>query len=156
MHEYRDKSLAQKPMRRRARLRAVALALGLAMMAAGTRAQDSADEQYHPLFTDDMIQRASPEQGQRMRVTEDRNRQAFEDRQTVLRTRREAEEQQARQQAAPTLARGPSKIYKWVDKNGRVHFGDARQSSDAQEVTVGGAARIKGTPLPPPNETRSD
>jgi len=116
---------------------------------------------YSPLFSETMIQRAAPEQGARMRKSEAGNRQRFDARQQALRDQRAAAKQaneEARQKAerAPAPRRGKSKVFKWVDANGRVHFGDAPQGQNAKEVKVGGAARIQGTPPPPPGGQRED
>lgn len=117
---------------------------------------------YRPLFTDRMIRDAStPEQAERMRATEAKNRGLFDSRQktrreekdTAEREARAAEEarESARRPAQPARSKG--KVFKWVDANGRVHFGDAPQSKNAQEVKIGGVARTQGTPLPPPGRT---
>ena len=113
---------------------------------------------YFPLFSEEMISNASPGESRRMRSTEDRNRKKFEERQQILRERNEDEvepDSAAQRAPAPNAPRAKSKIFKWVDGDGRVHFGDAPQGSNAKEVKVGGAARIQGTPPPPPN-TKSD
>jgi hypothetical protein len=125
-------------------------------------AQQSEDEPvYFPLFSEAMIQSAPPEQAARMRETEARSRQAFDKRQQAIRDRNaKAQEDAARQARERALAsttrrqQGKNKVYKWVDADGRVHFGDAPRGQDAKEVSVGGVARIKGAPPPPPG--RSD
>lgn len=120
---------------------------------------------YRPLFTDRMIRDASaPKQADRMRETEAKNRGLFDSRQKARREKREATEREARtaeearvsarQPAKPIRSKG--KVFKWVDANGRVHFGDAPQSKDAKEVNVGGVARIQGTPPPPPGRTQDN
>jgi len=109
---------------------------------------------YLPLFTPEMIQRASPEQAERMRITEERNRATWEARQRAARA--QAAEIARREQAAaepPPRPQGRNKIYRWVDKDGNVHFGDAPAGDGAKEVEVGGVARQSGNPLPPPNLT---
>ena len=119
---------------------------------------------YSPLFSEDMIRNASPTQAARMRETEAQNRRAFEARQQARRERQASAEaqaqaaQQKRQSAVPTATptRGKSKVFKWVDANGRVHFGDAPQGRNAKEVKVGGAARTQGTPLPPPGQQQKE
>ena len=118
---------------------------------------------YRPLFTDRMIRDAStPEQGDRMREAEAKNRGLFDSRQKARLEKKEAAEREARAaEEARVNARRPAKpvrskgkVFKWVDANGRVHFGDAPQSKNAQEVKVGGVARIQGTPPPPPGRTQ--
>ena len=119
---------------------------------------------YSPLFSEDMIRNASPPQAARMRATEAQNRRAFETRQQARREQQASTEaeaqaaQQKRESAVPaaTPTRGKSKVFKWVDANGRVHFGDAPQGRNAKEVKVGGAARIQGTPLPPPGQRQKE
>lgn len=100
---------------------------------------------YQPLFTDAMIANAAPEQRERMRAAEEDNRRAYE-------RRREANEAAA----APAVTaparevRTPrSRIYRWVDEAGRVHFGDAPTGKGAQEITVRGAAASPPPPAPP-------
>ena len=120
---------------------------------------------YRPLFTDRMIRDAStPEQADRMRETEAKNRGVFDSRQKARLEEKEAIEREARAaEEARVSARRPAKpvrskgkVFKWVDANGRVHFGDAPQGKDAQEVKVGGVARIQGTPPPPPGHTQDN
>lgn len=126
---------------------------GLALALSGAvLAQDPPVPVYQPLFTPQMIEQASPEQATRMRATEERNRQAWEERQAAVREREQAARQaeQAAQPAPAQRARGRSKIYKWVDKDGRVHFGDAPEGQGAQEIEVRGIAREQGRPPPPP------
>ena len=113
---------------------------------------------YFPLFSEEMIQSASPEQSIRMRETEARNRQAFDSRMRALRDQDTAQKQEASTQAprqdaetAPLPQRGKRKIFKWVDANGRVHFSDVPQGRNAKEINVGGAARIRGNPPPLPS-----
>lgn len=113
---------------------------------------NTAVQEYQPLFTPEMIERAAPEQGTRMRITEERNRAAWDERQEAATKREQAAAQarEASQPAADQPARAKSKIYKWVDKDGRVHFGDAPEGRGAKEIEVGGIARIPGNPPPPP------
>ena len=134
---------------------------GAAIAQEPAQQQDQQQEPvYFPLFSEEMIRAASPEQAARMRETETRNRQAFDARQQSLRERREGANEdaagQARQDPVPTRPRrrGKSKVFKWVDANGLVHFGDTPPSRGAQEVHVGGAARIEGTPPPAPGRAR--
>ena len=125
--------------------------------------QPEQPQRYRPLFTDRMIRDAStPEQAARMRETEAKNRGLFDRRQQERREKHQAAEREAQaaeearvsalRPARPPRTKG--KVYKWVDANGRVHFGDAPRDKNAQEVKVGGVARVKGTPLPPPGNTR--
>jgi hypothetical protein len=128
------------------------LLAGLAcLLASATWAQDSGENTYRPLFPPETIEAASPEQARRMRATEERNRKAWEERQAKLRAASQSKANPARGQSAAPAPRARKKIYKWVDKNGRVHFGDAPQGSGAQEVEVRGAARIQGNPPPAPS-----
>ena len=135
--------------------------LALACVAGTVLAQSPV---YSPLFSEDMIRNASPTQAARMSEAEAQNRKAFEDRQQARRAQQASTEaqaqaaQQKRQSAAPaaTPTRGKSKVFKWVDANGRVHFGDAPQGRNAKEVKVRGAARIQGTPLPPPGQRQKE
>jgi hypothetical protein len=108
---------------------------------------------YFPLFSDEMIRNASPVQAARMRESEAGNRARFDARQQARREDKEATEEPAEvrePRPAPVAKHRHGKVYKWVDANGRVHFGDAPQGRNAREVKVGGAARIKGTPPPAP------
>jgi hypothetical protein len=115
-------------------------------------AQDSAAQQYQPLFTQEMIEKATPEQAARMRITEERNRAAWDERLEAARKREQAAAQARQAPPAPDQApRAKTKIYKWVDKDGRVHFGDAPAGQGAKEVEVGGIARVPGNPPPPPS-----
>ena len=157
-------------------LQTALLGLCVAFSANAQQAPIPADQEatYIPVYSDKMIKEASPEQAAIWRKVEADNRRRFNERQLKLQDRKlEAEEEsRARQDAAeqkaaaerarreaaaapkPTIRR--SKVYKWVDANGRVHFGDAPQGRNAKEIKVGGAARIKGTPLPPPGSKRTD
>lgn len=131
------------------------LACLLALAAPGVAtAQDESAPVYQPLFTPEMIEQASPEQAMRMRATEERNRQAWDERQEATRQREQAAQrsQQAEQSAQQPRAK-KKKIYKWVDKEGRVHFGDAPEGQGAQEIEVKGIAREQGNPPPPPGVT---
>lgn len=121
--------------------------------------QPEQPQRYRPLFTDRMILDAStPEQAARMRETEAKNRALFDRRQKAAQEKQQAAEREARAaEESQVSARRPSspvkskgKVFKWVDANGRVHFGDTPQNKNAQEIKVGGVARIQGTPLPPP------
>lgn len=119
---------------------------------------------YFPLFSKSMIRNASPEQAARMRQSEAENHERFNARQQRREQQAAAKQQSevdARQSEPPQTQlpaaadrRGKSKVYKWVDANGRVHFGDAPQGSDAKELTVGGAARIQGAPPSSPTTLR--
>lgn len=113
--------------------------------------QDVSPPVYQPLFTPQMIEQASPEQATRMRATEQRNRQAWEERQEAMRQRDQAAQRtrEAEQSAQQPRAK-KSKIYRWVDKQGRVNFGDAPEGQGAQEIEVKGIAREQGNPPPPP------
>jgi hypothetical protein len=111
---------------------------------------------YNPMFTPQMIARATPEQARRMREAEARNRQAWESRQAALRASRNAggaegdggNDEAAK--AAPTSRRaGQRRIYRWRDEYGNVSFGDAPAGNDAEEVKVGGVARGPGRSLSP-------
>ncbi len=118
---------------------------------AAAPAQEGSENTYRPLFTPEMIRSASPAQAQRMRATEERNRKAWDERQAK---RREAENASARRAESQASGAPPAqrkrKIYRWVDKDGRVHFGDAPPGRGAEEVTVRGVARVKGNPPPAP------
>lgn len=120
---------------------------------------------YRPLFTDRMILDAStPEQADRMRKTEAKNREIFDSRQKAQREKAQTAEREARAAEEARVSalrptppvRSQRKVFKWVDANGRVHFGDAPQSKNAKEIKVGGVARIQGTPPPPPGRTQDD
>lgn len=111
-------------------------------------AQDNAGAPYQPLFTDAMIRSAAPEQRERMRAAEENNRRAYERRQ-------KASEQAATPDAAAPASSPPprvrprrSKIYRWVDDRGRVHFGDAPAGEGAEEITVRGSG-ASPPPRPP-------
>jgi len=146
----------------RTRRLAAVLAVLLALPAPPGRAQppdEAPGERYQPLFSEEMIRRAPPEHRERMRAVEAQHRAAFE------RRRREqaqapgarggADAQAAPSDAPPAARRGRTRVYKWVDEQGRVHFGDAPEGRGAEEIEVGGAARIQGTPPPPPGSTSS-
>ncbi len=115
---------------------------------------------YSPLFSEAMIHNASPTQAVRMREAEARNRQAFETRRQARRDQQASQQTEAAERerraaaSASTPRRNKSKVFKWVDADGRVHFGDAPRGQDAKEIKVGGAARVQGTPLPPPGQAR--
>ena len=119
------------------------------------------EAEYFPLFSETMIGNASAAQAARMRKSEADNRERFDARQRARREQQAQPKQAAEVNAsqsepqqekvpAPSEKRNKSKIYKWVDANGRVHFGDAPQGNKATEVTVGGGARIQGSPPPAP------
>jgi hypothetical protein len=131
------------------------LACLLASAAPGVASgQDASAPVYQPLFSPEMIEQASPEQATRMRATEQRNRQAWDERQEAIRQREQAAQRtQQAEQSAPQPRTKKNKIYKWVDKDGRVHFGDAPAGQGAQEIEVKGIAREQGNPPPPPGAT---
>jgi hypothetical protein len=112
--------------------------------------QDASPPAYQPLFTPEMIEQASPEQATRMRATEQRNRQAWDERHEATRQRDQAAQRvrEAEQSAQQPRAK-KKKIYRWVDKEGRVNFGDAPDGQGAQEIEVKGIAREQGNPPPP-------
>lgn len=115
-------------------------------------AQDVSPPVYQPLFSPEMIEQASPEQATRMRATEQRNRAAWDERQEATRQREQAAQQRTQQaeQSAQQPRAKKNKIYKWVDKDGRVNFGDAPEGQGAEEIEVKGIAREQGNPPPPP------
>ena len=145
-------------------MNALGRAAALAVLCAATAAfaqeragAPAAPGAYLPLFTPEMIQRASPQQRERMRATEAQNRAAWEARQRAARARAEDAARGEQTDAAPApRAKRRSRIYRWVDKDGNVHFGDAPQGSGAQEVQVRGVAREAGTPPPPPRLTTGE
>lgn len=127
---------------------ACVLTLALPGLALG---QDPAVQEYLPLFSPEMIEQASPEQAARMRTTEERNRQVWDERQAAARQHEQTEAQQAReasQSASEQPPRAKNRIFKWVDKDGRVHFGDAPQGQGAQEVEVRGITRVPANQPP--------
>lgn len=129
------------------------LACLLALAAPGiASAQDVSPPVYQPLFSPEMIEQASPEQATRMRATEQRNRAAWDERQEATRQREQAAQQRTQQaeQSAQQPRAKKNKIYKWVDKDGRVNFGDAPEGQGAEEIEVKGIAREQGNPPPPP------
>ena len=142
-------------MARRVTVAVTAITLLLLSLAPVHAQQPEQPQRYRPLFTDRMIRDAStPEQAARMRETEAKNRGLFDRRQKERLEKQQAAEREAqaaeearanaRRPARPARSKG--KVYKWVDANGRVHFGDAPRGENAKEVKVGGVARIKGTP----------
>jgi hypothetical protein len=141
----------------------VRCALGALLLCLCTTARGQAEERaggeaagYNPMFTPQMIARATPEQARRMREAEARNRQAWESRQAALRASRNAGRAEGgavatdAAEAAPAPRRtGQRRIYRWRDEYGNVSFGDAPTGNDAEEVKVGGVARGPGRPLSP-------
>ena len=109
---------------------------------------------YIPLFSPEQIENASPETRQRMIDTERVNREAWAKR--AQERPAGSGEDPARQRAgdnegqpaaaAPPPARSATrrKIYRWVDKNGRVNFGDTPPPTAASEV------KLRGTAAPTP------
>ena len=127
----------------------------LAGAAGGALAQDNPQgDGYNPLFPEAMYLRASPQQRREMEAAEARNRSAWQQRkqqEQAAAAAAQSSEQPPDQgsgqapvaapppAAAPVTPRRKSKIYKWVDENGRVQFGDAPpRSGDAEEVKVRG------------------
>ena len=53
---------------------------------------------------------------------------------------------------ATTQARRKSKIFKWVDANGRVHFGDAPRDKNAKEIKIRAATRTPPASSPAPRD----
>lgn len=117
---------------------------------------------YSKIFPEEMYRRATPQQRREMEAAEARNRATWEARQQQQREQAaDAAEQapgqaQSRPPAAASQAPPPTppavtpqrkaKIYKWVDENGRVVFGDAPRGADAEEVKVRGTGRSAPAP----------
>ena len=139
-------------MRRAAITRTAAAGLLFAASACtAAQEREPGAPEYRPLFTPAMIENAAPEQRARMRATEERNREAWEQRRAQAREREQAAAAKAAASAQKPARARNKKIYKWVDDKGGVHFGDAPSGKGAEEIEVRGAARTQGTPPPAPS-----
>ena len=117
---------------------------------ANTSGAQTADD-YIPLFTPEQISKASEIQRKRMQSTEKLNRD------TWINRRKDAAAEKAKQAAAASPPKPPppkytrkGKIYKWVDAQGRVHFGDAPTGKDSEQIKLRNTAPAEGAPPPPP------
>jgi hypothetical protein len=106
---------------------------------------------YIPLFSPKQIANASEKQRKRMQSTEMLNRSSW------MKRRQDAAVAKAKQAAsvpppipAPPKYTRKGKIYKWVDAQGRVHFGDAPSGNDSEQVKLRNTAPAQGAPPPPP------
>lgn len=108
---------------------------------------------YTPLFSQEQIRNASDSTRQRMLDTEREHREAWLQRNAAQRATQpggdEREEEaddprpvestgegvRAVEQPAPRPSR-PSRIYRWVDDDGQVHFGDRPTARGAREVKL--------------------
>ena len=107
-------------------------------------------QQYIPLFTPQQIAKASERTRTRMQATEDMNRQAWQERRRKLaetKAKKEAEARAALKPAAPSYTR-KGKIFKWVDAQGRTHFGDAPTGNNAQQIKLHDTNPPQGAPSP--------
>ena len=137
----------------------VAGILGVVLLAIGITAKAQSAEAlpagYIPLFSQEQIDAASPQAKSRMIETEQRNRKAW-----IERSKRRsassggdtpsasarAERESEPSAAAPAPRPKKRKIYRWVDANGRVNFGDTPPAAKHEEVSVRGTAAPTGAP----------
>ncbi len=128
---------------------AAATALGLAALALPALAQETPPD-YIPLFSKEQIEQASPEAKSRMIETEERNRKAW-----IERSKQEPSgdtplaQDENQRAAAPRATPRKRKIYRWVDAQGRVNFGDTPPSGTREEVNVRGTAPPTGANTQP-------
>lgn len=107
-----------------------------------------ADDQYIPLFTPEQIAKAAKESRKRMQATEKMNHEAW------VKRRKDRAAVKARTQAPAAASPPPpkytrkGKIYKWVDAQGRVHFGDAPSGKNSQQIKLRNTSPPKGAPPP--------
>jgi hypothetical protein len=115
---------------------------------------------YTPLFTPEQIRNASDATRQRMIDTERDHREAWMQRNPGARrsaaepgdppsnpTGEGEREPPASADAAPRAAPpGKRKIYRWVDSQGRVNFGDRPASTGATEVRIRNDGASRGSP----------
>lgn len=132
-----------------------ALIIAAIMISPGSVAQTDPPG-YTPLFSREQIERAGPESRQRMIDTERAHREAWLERnppQPVVGTGEDPAEPAATptRSSPPPRSRRPSRIFRWVDDNGQVHFGDRPGGEQAKEVTV----RDRTSPPQPPTRARS-
>ena len=99
---------------------------------------------YVPLFTQQQIDRASVRDKARMIDSERRNREAWNARsqQDDAPVSTEATKQQDR--AATVNRVRKQKVYRWVDSNGRVNFGDRPPGQRHEEVRLQSTAPPQG------------
>ncbi len=114
------------------------------------QAQDEAVDQYMPLFTPEQMAKASEGSRKRMQATEKMNRDAW-----IKRRQRRAEAKAEKEAASRAPAQPPApkytrkgKIYKWVDDQGRVHFGDAPTGENSQQIKLRNTQPAIGGPPP--------
>ena len=112
--------------------------------------QQPADN-YIPLFSPEQIANAPEKQRKRMQSTEKLNRSSW------MKRRQDTADAKAKQAASapPPKPAQPKytrkgKIYKWVDAQGRVHFGDAPTGKDSEQINLRNTAPALGAPPPPP------
>jgi hypothetical protein len=108
-------------------------------------------DNYIPLFSPEQIANASETQRKRMESTEKLNRSSW------MKRRQDAAEAKAKLEASapPPKPAKPKytrkgKIYKWVDAQGRVHFGDSPPGKGSEQIKLRNTAPAKGAPPPPP------
>ena len=115
-----------------------------------TQSPEQSPDPYIPLFTEQQIAKASKGARKRMQATEEMNRQAWVERRrksAEVKARKEAEARAAAQPAAPKYTR-KGKIYKWVDAQGRVHFGDAPAGNNSPQIKLRNTSPPQGAPPP--------
>ncbi len=107
---------------------------------------------YIPLFSQDQISKAPKDARKRMQDTEQMNHDAW-----LKRRQQEAEAEAEAKKAAESNAAAPppppdysrkGKIFKWVDAQGRVHFGDAPSGSNAKQIKLRNIEPPKGAAPP--------
>ena len=112
----------------------------LLVLCAGAQEDSELPPGYIPLFTEAQIRNASPQTQPRMRETERINLQAWTRRQQNRSVGNVSAEDPAEPAAEP-VSRAPRaaprrKIYRWVDADGRINFGDNPPGKAAREVKV--------------------
>ena len=117
-------------------------------------------DRYIPLFTKQQIAKAPKGTRKRMQATENMNREAWVNRRrkrAEVKARKEAEDQAAAQPVTPKYTR-KGKIYKWVDAQGQVHFGDAPAGNNSRQIKLRNTDPPQGAspPASAPHLQKSD
>ncbi len=91
------------------------------------------DETYHPIFSPATIEKASPQNRIRMLEIERQNKEKWLKKQQV---KMDEASKETQEKATKTVKERPRKIYKWRDKEGKVHYGRVPENVSAEMIEV--------------------
>ena len=114
------------------------LCLSTVLLASHPVSSSAQDDDYVPLFSQEQISKAAEGSRKRMQVTEKMNRDAW------MKRRKESADAKTKKAATASAATKPAppkytrkgKIYKWVDAQGRIHFGDAPTGKKSEQIKL--------------------